>query len=74
MKRQIIVEMRVHPNVLPFMDKHGRCAVDTITKYLSGCKDDNERLGALGVLSQVLLAYGDALQADWLKNLTSTKQ
>lgn len=62
-KSKILAEMRVPSEVAPFWDRHGARSVDAITKFLAPCGNVGEKLGALGVLAQVLLAYGDSLQA-----------
>lgn len=63
MKAKILTEMRVPPQVAPFMERHGGRSVDALTKFLAPCGTIDEKLGALGVMVQVLLAYGDSLQA-----------
>lgn len=62
-KANILTEMRVPPQLAPFMDRHGGRSVEALTKFLAPCGTNDEKLGALGVLAQVLLAYGDSLQA-----------
>ena len=69
-----IAEIRVPPEVAPFMERHGKRATETVTKYLATCGTLDEKLGALGVLAQVLLAYGDSLQAVQLQKTPTGKQ
>lgn len=68
-----ITEIKVPAEVAPFMEHHGKRATDAITKYLSACPTLDEKLGALGVLAHILLAYGDALQARQLQKISATR-
>ena len=68
-----IAEIRVSPAVAPFMERHGQRATSAVTAYLATCKNIDEKLGALGVLAQVLLAYGDSLQAIRLHEMPARK-
>lgn len=64
--QRILAEIRVPPEVAPFMDRHGARAVEAITAFLQPCRTTDEKLGALGAFAQVLIAYGDSLEAGWL--------
>lgn len=66
-----LAEIRVPPAVAPFMERHGQRALKALTDYMAPCKTLDEKLGALGALAQILLAYGDSLQAHWLDKTTS---
>ncbi|GEM_PF-5135930 len=68
-----ITEIRVPPEVAPFMAKHGDRALTSITKFLAPCGTIDEKLGALGAMAQVLLAYGDSLQAHQLAKTPAGK-
>lgn len=63
MKTSILTKIEVPPAVAPFMEAHAEAAVKAIIDYVDRCKSIDDKLGALGVLAQVLIAYGDSLQA-----------
>jgi len=62
-KMKTIAQIVVPPAVAPYMERHGQRATEAITAYLTSCPTVDEKLGALGVLAQVLLHMGDAIQA-----------
>jgi hypothetical protein len=70
---QAMVEIRVPPEVAPFMERHGQRAAQTITRFLAACPTLDEKLGALGVLAQLVLATGDSLRAVMLDKATAGK-
>lgn len=69
----IIAEIRVPAEVAPYMQRHGRRALAAVKGYADACSTLDEKLGALGVLAQILLAYGDSLQAHQLSKVSGTK-
>lgn len=69
-----IAEIRVPPAVAPFMHAHAQRAADCINQFLEPCKTPGDRLGALGVLAQVLLACGDSIQAMELAKTKGSRQ
>jgi hypothetical protein len=71
MTLKAIAEIKVHPMFAPFMGRHAQRAADALNGYLDACPTIDEKLGALGVLAQVLLAHGDALQAMQLERQTA---
>lgn len=61
-----IAEIRVHPAVAPFMERHGQRALAALTDFVASCSTLDEKLGALGAFAQVLVAFGDSLAAHQL--------
>jgi len=73
-KPAAVAEIRVPPAVVPFMHAHAQRAADCVNQFLAPCQSNDDRLGALGVLAQVLLACGDSIQAMELAKTKGTKQ
>ncbi len=73
-KAVTMLEINCPPAVAPFMDRHGKRGLQALTDFLRPCKTTGEKLGALGALSILLLAYGDSIQAMELSKAEGTKQ
>lgn len=58
-----VSEIRVPAYMAPFMERHAQRALEALADYVASCKTLDEKLGALGVLGQLLVTFGDALQA-----------
>ena len=69
---KLLTEIRVPPEVAPFWEKHAHRALKAITRYADECKTTDEKLGALGVLADLLVRYGDSLQALALNKTSET--
>ena len=64
-KLQFIAEMKLSPEENAFMVKYGKTATKAVTRYLRrcDCKSNDQRLGALSALCNVMLAMGDGISA-----------
>ena len=69
---KVLTEIRVPPELAPVWEKHARRALNALTRYTDECRTIDEKLGALGVMANMLLQYGDSLQAIELSK-TSTE-
>lgn len=73
MAAKAIASIAVPPEVFPFMAKHGARAAKMLNDFTASCTTIDEKLGALGVMAQILLAYGDTLQAMQLAKTPDNK-
>lgn len=73
-KNAIRLEINVPPAVAPYMNRHGKRGMQALTEFLKPCKTMDEKLGALGALGVLLVAYGDSLTAMQLSKMDGTKQ
>ncbi len=73
MGTKAIASIAVPPEVFPFMAKHGARAAKMLNDFTAKCPTLDEKLGALGVMAQVLIAYGDSLQATQLAKTPTDK-
>lgn len=73
MGTKAIASIAVPPEVFPFMAKHAPRATKLLNDFTAQCPTIDEKLGALGVLAQVLIAYGDSLQATQLAKTSTDK-
>lgn len=71
MDMKIINEFKVPARVAPFWEQNAEAALKTLTKYCERHPKIDDKLGALGVLASLLLAYGDSLQALELNKITA---
>lgn len=74
MSKQIMGQMVIPPSIAPFMERHGKRGAQLLSDFLKPCKTTDEKLGALGALSMLLIGVGDTIQAAALAKHEGTKQ